>query len=197
MNSAIVLAAGISTRMGSPKPLLDWGGKPLVVYHVEQLHQAGANEVIVVLGYRADDVSRQLRGVSCRIMFNPRYQLGRAGSLRIGAKAANRDADRIIIADVDQPRPASFLRGLYEAHRPELDVVVPVHAGHRGHPVLVAGRLRDELMHVDDASLGLRAVIDGHRARTGEVDLGDLLDLTFNTPEEYEAARTRFFAAVP
>ncbi len=197
MNSAILLAAGISTRMGSPKPLLDWGGRPLVVYHVEQLHQAGADEVIVVLGHRADDISRHLRGVRCRIMFNPRYQLGRAGSLRIGAKAANRDADRIIIIDVDQPRPASFLRGLYEAHQPHHDIVVPVHAGHRGHPVLVAGRLREELMHADDATLGLRGIIQAHREHIGEVDLGDLLDLTFNTPEEYEAARARFFAAVP
>jgi CTP:molybdopterin cytidylyltransferase MocA len=197
MNSAIVLAAGISDRMGALKPLLDWGGQPLVRYHVEQLRQAGADEVIVVLGYRADDVSRHLRGVTCRIMFNPRYQLGRAGSLRIGAKAANRDADRILIADVDHPRPAAFLRALYEAHRPENDYTIPVHRGKRGHPVVVAGRLREELMRADDATLGLRGILEAHRERHGEVDAGDLLDLTFNTPEEYQAARARFFSTVP
>ncbi|QFG03636.1 nucleotidyltransferase family protein [Tepidiforma bonchosmolovskayae] len=196
MNSAIILAAGISQRMGAVKPLLDWGGQPLVRYDIEQLWEAGADEVIVVLGYRADDVSRQLRGIPCRIMFNPRYQLGRAGSLRIGAKAANRDADRILVQDVDQPRPASFLRTLYEAHNPEADYTIPVHSGRHGHPVVVAGRLREELMRADDAAEGLRGILRAHQDRHTEVDAGDLLDLTFNTPEEYQAARDRFFAAV-
>jgi CTP:molybdopterin cytidylyltransferase MocA len=197
MNSAIILAAGISQRMGALKPLLDWGGQPLARYHIEQAWQAGADEVIVVLGYRADDVARQLRGIPCRIMFNPRFQLGRAGSLRIGAKAANRDADRILIADVDQPRPATFLRTLYDALTPGIDYVIPVHQGKHGHPVVVAGSLREELMHADDATEGLRGILRAHAARHAEVDAGDLLDLTFNTPEEYEAARSRFFAAVP
>ncbi len=196
MNSAIILAAGISQRMGSLKPLLDWGGQPLIRYELEQLWEAGADEVIVVLGYRADDVSRQLRGIPCRIMFNPRYQLGRAGSLRIGAKAVNRDADRILIEDVDQPRPAAFLRTLYEAHPADADYTIPVHGGRHGHPVVVAGRLRDELMRADDATEGLRGILRAHQARHAEVDAGDLLDLTFNTPEEYHAARDRFFAAV-
>ncbi|GIW19221.1 MAG: hypothetical protein KatS3mg064_2378 [Tepidiforma sp.] len=196
MNSAIILAAGISQRMGTLKPLLDWGGQPLIRYELEQLWEAGADEVIVVLGYRADDVSRQLRGIPCRIMFNPRFQLGRAGSLRIGAKAANRDADRILIEDVDQPRPAAFLRALYEGHPADADYTVPVHAGKHGHPVVVAGRLREELMHADDATEGLRGILRAHESLHAEVDAGDLLDLTFNTPEEYQAARDRFFAAV-
>ncbi|GIW13366.1 MAG: hypothetical protein KatS3mg062_0805 [Tepidiforma sp.] len=195
MNSAIILAAGISQRMGTLKPLLDWGGQPLVRYEVEQAWNAGADEVIVVLGFRADDVSRQLRGIRCRLMFNPRYQLGRAGSLRIGAKAASRDADRILVQDVDQPRPPAFLRTLYEALGPADDYAVPVRNGKHGHPVVVAGRLREELMHADDAAEGLRGILRAHADRHTEVDAGDLLDLTFNTPEEYEAARSRYFAA--
>ncbi|WP_322817849.1 nucleotidyltransferase family protein [Tepidiforma sp.] len=197
MNSAIILAAGLSQRMHTPKPLLDWGGQPLARYHIEQAWQAGADEVIIVLGYRADDVARQIRGIPCRIMFNPRFQLGRAGSLRIGAKAASRDADRILIADVDQPRPATFLRTLYDALHPGADYVVPVHHHQRGHPVVVAGTLREELMHADDATQGLRGVLHAHAHRHAEVEAGDLLDLTFNTPEEYEAARNRYFAAIP
>jgi CTP:molybdopterin cytidylyltransferase MocA len=190
--SGIILAAGASSRMGTPKALLDWGGQPLVAYHVEQMREAGCDEVIVVLGHRADEISRQMKTVPCRTMLNALFQHGRAGSLRLGAKAANRDAEAIVIADVDAPRPAAFLKTLIEGHKAEMAVTRPVHNGHRGHPVVVSGRLRDELMAATDENEGLHGVLRAHARESGEVDAGDLLDLSFNTPEEYEAARRRF-----
>lgn len=182
----------MSTRMGEPKALLDWGGEALVCYQVRQLQEAGCDEVIVVLGHKADSISRQMKATKCRTMLNPRYQHGRAGSLRIGAKAVNRDTDAIVITDVDTPRPAAFLKALIEAHRPENAVTRPVHAGSRGHPIVVAGRLREELMAVTDETEGLHAVLRAHASEVGEVDAGELLDLDFNTPEEYQIARQRY-----
>ncbi len=178
--------------MGEPKALLDWGGEPLVCYQVRQMHEAGCDEVIVVLGHKADDVSRQMKTTKCRTMFNSRYQHGRAGSLRIGAKAANRDADAILISDVDAPRPASFLRALIEGHRADSAVTRPVHDGHRGHPVVVSGRLRDELMAATEETEGLHGILRAHATEVGEVDAGEMLDIGFNTPEEYRAARQRY-----
>ena len=178
--------------MGETKALLDWGGEPLVCYQVKQMQEAGCDEVIVVLGHKADDVSRQMKTLTCRTMLNARYQHGRAGSVRIGAKAANRDADAILIADIDSPRPAAFLRSLLEGHRPESAITRPARNGVHGHPIVVSGRLREEMMGVSDASEGLLAVLRAHASEIGEVDAGDLLDLGFNTPEEYRAARQRF-----
>jgi len=132
-----------------------------------------------------------MRSLSCRIMMNPRHQHGRAGSLRIGAKAVNRDAEAIIVVDVDQPRPAAFIRALLDARKPTDAVTRPVHGGKRGHPVVVSGALREELMAAKDDDEGLHAVLKAHSHETGDVDAGELLDLTFNTPEEYEAARRR------
>jgi len=192
MISGIVLAAGISTRMGEPKALLDWAGEPLVCYQVHQMREAGCDEVIVVLGHKADEIARQMKTTDCRIMLNPRYQHGRAGSLRIGAKAASRDADLIIVSDVDSPRSAEFLRALISGHRAESAVTRPVHNGLRGHPVAVAGRLREEMMQATDETEGLHGILRAHSSENGEVDAGELLDLTFNTPEEYRAARQRF-----
>ncbi len=192
MISAIVLAAGASSRMGSPKALLEWGGEPLVCYQVRQLREAGCDEVVVVLGSKADDIQREMRSVDCRVMLNPRHQHGRAGSLRIGAKAASRDAEAIVVVDIDQPRPAAFLRTLIQAHRAESAFTRPVHNGLHGHPVVVSGRLREAMMAADDETGGLRGVLAPYRAQAGEVDAGDLLDLTFNTPEEYSAARQRY-----
>jgi CTP:molybdopterin cytidylyltransferase MocA len=188
--SSIVLAAGLSSRMGSPKALLDWGGQPLLRYQIEQLHEGGADEVIVVLGYRADDISRKIRGVQCRIMLNPRYHMGRAGTLRIGAKAVNRDAESIVILNVDQPRPASFVREMIEAHRTGGRLITrPTFDGHGGHPIVVAGSLRPELMEATDDSEGLRGVLARHMGDTHSVPADAICRLDVNTPEDYVAAR--------
>lgn len=192
MISSIVLAAGMSTRMGAPKALLPWGGQPLLAYQVEQLREAGADEVVVVLGDDADEIHRTIRRSDCRVMLNPRFQMGRAGSLRIGAKAVDRDATAIVVTNVDQPRPASFLRALIEAHKPPALITRPSFDGKHGHPIVVAGELRGELMDADDDTQGLLAVVERHRDQMAECALDDLAVLDINTPDAYDAARRRF-----
>jgi molybdenum cofactor cytidylyltransferase len=192
MISSIILAAGMSKRMGTPKALLDWGGEPLVSYQVRQLREAGVDEVVVVLGHQADEIHRGMRRADCRVMLNPRYQMGRAGSLRIGAKAANRDADAIVIMNVDQPRPADFLRQLISAHQQESAATLPTSGGQHGHPVVVSGRLRNELMEARDENEGLRGVLHAHEGELAEVLCDDLCQVDINTPDDYEAAKQRF-----
>jgi CTP:molybdopterin cytidylyltransferase MocA len=192
MISSIVLAAGLSTRMGEPKALLDWGGEPLLAYQVSQLREAGVDEVIVVLGHRADEILRSVRRANCRFMHNSRYQHGRAGSLRIGAKAVNRDADAIVIINVDQPRPASFLRDLIEHHDEQCAATRPAFGGHHGHPVIVSGRLRAELMAATDESAGLAGVLAAHAGDLAEYASDELCHLDVNTPDDYAAARGKF-----
>ena len=196
MISGIVLAAGTSTRMGQPKALLDWGGQPLICYQVQQLREAGADEVIVVLGHRSDDINRMMRRENCRVMNNPRYHTGRAGSIRIGAKAVNRDTDAGIIVNVDQPRPAEFLRALIAAHDPAKAATRPTFDGHSGHPVVVSGWLRPGLLEASDENDGLRGILRTHASELGEFVTSELAVLDVNTPEEYREAVSRY-APVP
>lgn len=196
MKSSILLAAGLSSRMGTPKSLLRWGEESLAAYQVRQLFEAGCDEVVVVLGYRADEIARELRRLPCRIMLNPRFHLGRAGSLRIGAKAMNRDAESVVILNVDQPRPAKFIRDLMEAHATSGKAITrPVCDGHGGHPVIVAGRLRGELMEARDESGGLREIIEAHRDELNDVPSDELARLDVNTPDDYASALKRFSLA--
>lgn len=193
MISAIVLAAGSSTRMGTPKALLDWGGQPLVRYQVQQIREAGVDEVIVVLGYRGDDIRRLLRGLDCRAMLNPRFQLGRAGSLRIGAKATAYNTDAILIVNVDQPRTEAFYRELIAAHRPDSAATRPTANGRHGHPVIVSGALRGELLAASDEDEGLRGILRRHAGQVADVQADEVCLLDINTPDEYTAAHEAFF----
>jgi CTP:molybdopterin cytidylyltransferase MocA len=188
MISSILLAGGLSTRMGSPKALSDWHGEPLICYQVRQLKEAGVDEVVVVLGHRADEIQRQMRRLPCRVMFNARYQMGRAGSLRIGAKAVNRDAEAIVILSVDQPRPASLIRELLANHAVGGPITRPEYDGRHGHPVIVPGTLREELMQAEDDDEGLRGVLDAHRADIVNVPCGAACLVDVNTPADLEAA---------
>ena len=187
--AAILLAAGESTRMGRLKQLLPWDGVPLVAWQVRQLREAGAEDVIVVLGHAAEEI-RPALPPQARVAVNPAYRQGRATSLRCGAEAAADDAEAVLILSADQPRPAWLARRLIERwHETHARVVSPRFAQGYGHPILLDGSLLPELRNVSDDTLGLRAVIDRHLDRADPLQIAnDAVDVDLNTPSDYESA---------
>ena len=187
--AAILLAAGESTRMGRLKQLLPWDGVPLIAWQAEQLREAGAEDVIVVLGHAAVEI-RPAVPPEARIVVNAAYRQGRATSLRCGAEATPEEAEAILILSVDQPRPAWLSRRLIEHWRAAGAIVVsPRFAQGFGHPILLDGSLLRELRQVSDETLGLRAVIDRHVGSAASLPVAnDALHIDLNTPAEYEAA---------
>ncbi|MPZ48374.1 MAG: NTP transferase domain-containing protein [Dehalococcoidia bacterium] len=191
--AAILLAAGESTRMGRPKQLLHWAGRTLIDWQVGQLQHAGAAEIVVVLGHDAESI-RLAVPETARVVVNEVYREGRASSLRRGAEAIEEPVDALLILGVDQPRPAWLSRRLVERWRETHALIVsPRFPSGFGHPILVAGSLLPELRAVDEASLGLRAVIDRHVAEAGSIDVeSDAVDVDLNTPEDYQEALAAF-----
>lgn len=182
---AILTAAGRSSRMGRPKALLDWGGRPLIQHQVEALD--GLREVIVVLGHDADAI-RPFVPVrpTVRILENPAYHLGRTTSLLAGLRMVGAPPAGILVVAVDQPIAPTALTEMFHAYKPSSPVVQPTFRGQRGHPVLFRGDLLAELLAIGDEPDGLRAVVSRHRDARQEVPVRDpdvLLDL--NAPADY------------
>ncbi len=196
--AAILLAGGESSRMGTPKPLLEWGGRTLIEYQVEQLREAGCQRVIVVLGHRADEMQPLVERAGGIAFVNERYANGRASSLRAGAVAIGNDVTTIVVLNVDQPRPASVTRRLLEEQRRAHSLItLPAHGGRRGHPAIVDGSLLNEVRDVRDETFGLRAVIERHEP-VHEVEFEwDIVLLGMNTPQEYESAKAKYCHQVP
>ena len=193
--AAILLAAGESSRMGQLKQLLPWDGRPLMEWQVAQLHEAGAEDVVVVLGHEAKRIQPSVPETA-RIMVNYAYMEGRASSLRAGASAVGDSAAAILILSVDQPRPAWLSRLLIDRWRQTgAPIVSPKFPRRFGHPILLSGALLPELRVVEEATLGLRAVIDRHVSEADSILVtNEAVDVDLNTPEEYEAALVAFLS---
>ena len=191
--AALLLGAGESTRMGRLKQLLSWDGEPLVAWQASQLREGGAEDVVVVLGHAARDIDAAVPEFA-RTVVNTDYKQGRASSLRLGAEALADDVEAIVILSVDQPRPAWLTRRLIERWRIDRPLVVsPRFAKGFGHPILLDGSLVQELREVDEATLGLRAVIDMHLDRAASVVVAnDNVNVDLNTPADYEAAKAAY-----
>ena len=191
--AAILLAAGASSRMGESKALLDWGGRPLVAAQVAALAAAGCDPVIVVLGSQAGAVRRALpRGA--RWTINGAWRQGRAGSIRAGARAVPRHAERVVVASVDQPCSAAAVGALVEAlgANREARIAVPRHGGRNGHPPVFDAALLPELRRASERGEGLREVRRRWRERTIFVEVGDAgVLLNLNTAEDYRRALGR------
>ena len=194
--SAILTAAGESTRMGRPKPLLEWHGVPLVRFQIDSLLDAGVHEVVVVLGHENSLVGRHVSGVGVRPVVNADYKHGKTTSVLRGIFSAGPDATDLILLAVDQPRPAWVVKRVIESHVDQNALITsPRYQGRGGHPLVFSATLRGELESITDEGQGVREVFDVHRGEVNEVAFNDpIVRLDLNTPEEYEAAREKYRA---
>jgi molybdenum cofactor cytidylyltransferase len=194
--AAVLLAGGESSRMGQPKALLPWGDQKLVEYQIDQLRQPPVERVVVVLGHDADRIRPVVERAGAEVLVNELYKRGRASSLRAGAKALVDDTRTIVILDVDEPRPRRVIQRLIENHVRASDLItVPTFDGKRGHPTVVDGWLLPELRRVRERTEGLRGFLEQHEADVVELPFdSEVVLVGMNTPQEYEAAKAKYFA---
>ncbi len=105
-SSIVILAAGGSSRLGSPKQLLPYAGITLVRHAADTALQTGS-QVVVVVGSEADKVRESLIGLHVRIVENPDWKEGMSSSIRVGISSLQPDADSAVIALCDQPKIAA------------------------------------------------------------------------------------------
>jgi molybdenum cofactor cytidylyltransferase len=187
----VLLAAGESSRMGRPKPLLPWCGTTLVEYQMNSLLQGGCDSVIVVTGKFDVEMAPLLddRPGITRV-YNPKYLEGKATSVQAGIWELPDEIDSIVLLAVDQPRPAWVIERVLKVHTDfGATVTSPGYDGHGGHPLVFDSSLRTELASVTDEEQGVRAIfkkpdINHHRVKFESA----IVRLDINTPEAYEQA---------
>jgi molybdenum cofactor cytidylyltransferase len=190
--AAVVLAAGLSSRMGRPKATLRLpSGRTFVVQVVQTLRAAGVDEVVVVAGHAADAVTASIMEarVPARVVVNQLYVSGQWSSVIAGLDAVDRpDVEAMLLTLVDVPLvSAETISALMDRYRStRAPVVRPVSRGRHGHPVLI-GRALFNALRAADPVLGAKPLVRVSASDSGDVEVEDegaFLDI--DTAEDYQ-----------
>ena len=184
--AGIILAAGMSTRMGQLKQLLPLGGRAAIEWIAEVVGQR-LDEVVVVLGHRAEEIAPVLASYPVRWVVNADYQTGMLSSVQCAVQEIDAESDYLICLG-DQPRlSGSVVEQVLQA-RTQVDkgIIIPTVNGKRGHPVLIRNVYRAEILGLP-RDVGLNAVTRGHPEDTYELPVAEDAILTdMDTPADYQ-----------
>ena len=181
--------------MGGPNKLTaEIGGVALVRRVAEAAMTSRAEDVLVVTGHRAGEVGAALAGLDLRLVHNPDHAGGLSTSLRAGIAALDAEADGALVLLGDMPfvdaGTIDQIIAAFEASGGRA-IVVPVHEGLRGNPVLWPRRFFPALMEIE-GDKGARDVIAAHTRQVIEVVAGEGIARDLDTPEAMAAAGGRF-----
>ena len=184
--------------MGAFKPLLPFGDRTVIECCIGSLRAADVEEVIVVVGHRAEDVRLQLKGVDVRFAVNPDPDSEMSASIALGIEQVTSDARALLLALVDHPAvPPEVIRILIEEWKLGATLVQPEHAGRGGHPVLIDMVYRDELLNLNPVQ-GLRALFAAHRKMVRRVPVESAyVARDMDTWEDYRRLHRDVFGSTP
>ncbi len=176
----LVLAAGLSSRMGRNKLLIEVNGKPLVAHAAEAALAAGLDPVVVVTGHQAEAVKMALDGLPVAWTHNPEFADGLAGSLKAGLAALPAQVDGVLVCLGDMPTlTADHMKRIVAAFNPleGRGICVPTFHGKRGNPVLLGSQFFAEMRGLAGDS-GARSLFARHDELVCEVAMPDDAVLT-------------------
>ncbi len=192
--SAVILAAGYSSRMGRLKPLLRLGGQTLLEMATGLFSQAGVRDIVVVTGHSAEDLRPLAQSAGAVCVDNPDFDRGMFSSVATGVKSLPPETEAFFILPVDIPlvRPETVRRLVVIRDDNRDRIIHPCFLAERGHPPLIPASLRDEIIAWDSPG-GLKALLDGHADRCLDVEVPDrniLFDV--DTPDDYQELAVRW-----
>jgi molybdenum cofactor cytidylyltransferase len=183
----IILAAGASTRLGSPKQLLQWQGRSLL-QHTVQVAAEAVPKPVVVLGVNAHQLQAELDADIAQIVHNSSWQEGIASSIHAGLSAVLNEsppAEQVIFMVCDQPYVSAdllkeLIREQQETGKP---IVASAYAGTLGIPALFTSAMFSQLLDLK-GDMGAKRIIQQHPAKTATVHF-PLGNIDIDTTEEY------------
>lgn len=194
--SGILLAAGLSTRMGEPKQLLPFADSTIVETVVDNMLDAKFSEVIVVVGHCAEQIQEIISDCAVKTVFNPDYHKGMLTSVQAGVRSLNlanvnesRNAFSLML--VDQPFITSTLIDkIIDAYtQVEKGIVLPSYDYRRGHPVIFNKKYADEILSLSLNSDGVRTLYKTYSEDIHYVEVGtDAVLRDIDYKEDYERA---------
>jgi len=187
MIAGVILAAGASARLGTPKQLLPLQSRPLLQHVVDAAAAAALNPIVVVLGHRASEIEDGLQLPDrARIVLNPDYMGGQATSLRAGLAALEADVRAAVILLGDQPRvsTAAIREAVATYERTGGPVIRTAYRGRPGHPVVLDRGVWPAVM-AERGDRGAREVLAAHPEWIVTLEREEDPPIDVDTEEDY------------
>jgi molybdenum cofactor cytidylyltransferase len=189
--AALLLAAGSSRRMGTPKQLLLLGDRTVIRRCADTIFAAGVQDLVVVVNGESKKIVEALAGLPVQIVRNDAAESQMADSVRIGIRALDDRFSGVLVCLSDHPliTPKTFDSIIKAHHRKPDGIIIPHHDGRRGHPALFSRTILNEIL----SGGTLRDIIGKDERRVQLVDVDDegiLLDM--DTDEDYQSVRETF-----
>lgn len=195
---AVILAAGMSKRMGQPKLLMKVNGKTLVHYPIMLATFHHLQPIVVIAGKYIEEMKKSLKVTqTVDFVFNHDYESGMASSLKLGIQTVEAKVDAVIVFLADQPFiPNEVVQSLmeqYMLHKEEgVKIVRPSYDGVLGHPILFDRSLFNEFKHIN-GDQGGRNIIQNYRQSMKIVSFHNRnWGMDIDTREEYEEVLSKF-----
>jgi molybdenum cofactor cytidylyltransferase len=190
MLAAIILSGGASRRMGSPKALLSYQGRPFLEHLLDVAHHPKIGVRRIVLGADAEPVAKEVDLAPGEIVINEEWEKGQLSSLQAALRSLPPRTDGAILLLIDHPLISSTLvdeliETFYKSGKP---IVLPVYEGRRGHPVIFSSALYEELLNAPPVT-GARSVVWAHSAEVQIVQTNEEgCVLNLNDPDTMQRA---------
>jgi len=193
--SGLILAAGSSARLGRPKQLLDLAGKPALEHVVDAALASPLDEVVVVLGHRAEEIRSAVpRNERVRMVVNPEHERGQSTSLATGLRSLGPESEAAVVLLGDQPgtTPAA-VAAVVAAFRAGLGPVVQAsYGGRAAHPTLLARSVWADVVSEAAGDEGARSVLAARPQWRALVEVGGRPPEDIDTETDYERVRRAF-----
>lgn len=146
---AVVLAAGSANRMGRAKQLLPWGRRTILEQTLQNVRRSRIKHIVVVTGYRAQEVAALARRAGATVLHNENYQEGEMlSSLQVAVARLPSGCQGVLVMLADQPlvEPQTIDRLLSAFRQGRGQIIAPSFEGRRGNPVLIGRPYFEELL---------------------------------------------------